>query len=65
MGISIKALKGIGKIVQKKNITGKETNLEKLQKNDYGKRHKTKTSEIACLILRPHFNLFSVPYILN
>lgn len=33
-------------------------------KNEYGKRQ-TETSEISLLLLRPHFNLFSVPYILN
>lgn len=28
-------------------------------------KDKTETSEIALFMLRPHFNLFSVPYTLN
>lgn len=62
--IFIKALEVIGKNIATKKIN-KITWKNFRSKNDYGKRHKTETSEVAFFLLRPHFNLFSVPYILN
>lgn len=49
--------------MQKKKSIRNKKNFR--SQNENGKAHKIETSEIAFLVLRVHFNLFSVPYVLN